>query len=80
MSHSGQITTRCNLSSWYVDPAFRAYATLLVSHALSHRDVTYLNVSAAPHTWPIIEAQGFARYCDGIFVAVPLLQDAVQAR
>jgi hypothetical protein len=74
ISHSGQITTRCNLSSWYVDPAFRAYATLLVSHALSHRNITYLNVSAAPHTWPIIEAQGFARYCDGIFVAVPLLQ------
>jgi hypothetical protein len=36
--------------------------------------VTYLNVSAAPHTWPIIEAQGFARYCDGIFIAAPVLQ------
>jgi hypothetical protein len=69
-----QTTTRCNLSSWYVDPAFRAYATLLVSHALWHKDVTYLNVSAAPHTWPIIEAQGFVRYCDGIFIAAPLLQ------
>jgi hypothetical protein len=66
--------TRCNLSSWYVDPAFRAYATLLVSQALRHKDVTYLNVSAAPHTWPIIEAQGFSRYCDGVFVAVPFLK------
>jgi hypothetical protein len=66
-------TTRCNLSSWYVEPGFRAYATLLVSRALRHKDVTYLNVSPAPHTEPIIEAQGFARYCDGIFVAVPLL-------
>ena len=37
------------------------------------KDVTYLNVSPAPHTRPIIEAQGFARYCDGIFIAVPLL-------
>ncbi len=66
-------TTRCNLSSWYVEPAFRTYATLLVSHALRHKDVTYLNVSPAPHTRPIIEAQGFSRYSDGVFVAVPML-------
>ena len=39
-----------------------------------HKDVTYINVSAAPHTWPIIEAQGFSRYCDGVFVAVPMLK------
>ncbi len=64
--------TRCNLSSWYVDPAFRAYAPLLVSHALKHKDVTYLNVSPAPHTRPIIEAQGFSRYCEGIFIAMPM--------
>jgi hypothetical protein len=69
-----RISTRCNLSSWYVAPEFRAYASLLVSHALSHKDVTYMNVSAAPHTWPIIEAQGFARYCDGIFIALPALK------
>jgi hypothetical protein len=70
---SGEMATRCNLSSWYVEPAFRAYATLLVSQALRHKNVTYLNVSAAPHTWPIIEAQGFSRYCDGIFIAMPML-------
>jgi len=64
---------RCNLSSWYVEPAYRAYAPLLVSHALRHKDVTYLNVSAAPHTWPIIEAQGFSRYSDGLFVCLPAL-------
>jgi hypothetical protein len=71
----GRVATRCNLSSWYVEPAYRAYATLLVSQALGHKDVTYTNVSAAPHTWPIIEAQGFLRYCDGVFVAVPMLKD-----
>jgi len=64
---------RCNLSSWYVDPAFRAYAPMLVSQALRHKDVTYVNVSPARHTWPIIEAQGFSRYCDGMFVAVPMI-------
>jgi hypothetical protein len=70
-----RLATRCNLSSWYVEPAYRAYATLLVSQALGDKDATYTNVSAAPHTWPIIEAQGFARYCDGVFVAVPMLKD-----
>jgi len=72
--HAGDADAiRCNLSSWYVEPAFRAYATLLVAQALRHKDVTYLNVSAAPHTWPIIEAQGFSRYCDGVFIAMPML-------
>jgi hypothetical protein len=65
--------TRCNLSSWYVEPAFRAYAPLLVAQAVRHKDVTYMNVSPAPHTRPIIEAQGFSRYSDGVFVAVPAL-------
>jgi len=74
MREGDQLSTRCNLSSWYVEPAYRAYATLLVSQALRHKDVTYLNVSAAPHTWPIIEAQGFSRYCDGIFIAMPTLR------
>jgi hypothetical protein len=68
------LATRCNLSSWYVDPSFRAYAPLLVSQALRHKDVTYLNVSPAPHTRPIIKAQGFSCYCDGIFIAVPMLK------
>jgi hypothetical protein len=67
------LAPRCNLSSWYVDPAFRAYAPMLVSQALRHKEVTYTNVSAAPHTWPIIEAQGFSRYSDGIFIALPAL-------
>jgi len=67
------VTTRCNLSSWYVEPEFRAYAAMLVSQAVRHKDVTYMNVSPAPHTRPIIEAQGFSRYCDGIFISIPML-------
>lgn len=69
------VASRCNLSSWYVEPLFRTYAPLLVAQALRHKNVTYLNVSPAPHTRPIIEAQGFSRYSDGIFIAVPSLKD-----
>jgi len=73
MRSGDKLVRRCNLSSWYVEPAFRSYAPLLVSRALSHKDVTYLNISPARHTRPIIEAQGFSRYSDGVFVAVPML-------
>jgi hypothetical protein len=73
-------TTRCNLSSWCVEPDFRAYAPLLVSQAHRHKDVTYVNVSPAPHTLPIIEAQGFERYCNGVFVAVPILSRSFGGR
>src|ERR1700684_2539076 len=65
--------TRCTLASWYVDPEFRAYAPMLVARAIRHKDVTYTNVSPAPHTRPIIEAQGFSRYSDGVFVAITAL-------
>ncbi len=64
---------RCNVSSWYVDPEFRAYAPLMVAQALKQKDVTYLNVSSAPHTRPIVEAQGYTRYAGGSFVALASL-------
>jgi hypothetical protein len=67
---------RCNVSSWYVEPAFRAFAPLLASQALKHKNVTYINTSAAPHTRPIAEVQGYIRYADGIFISVPLLSFA----
>jgi hypothetical protein len=66
-------TTRCNVSSWYVDPAFRGYAPLLVSQALKQKGVTYLNISSVPHARPIVEAQGYLRFSNGVFVALPCL-------
>jgi hypothetical protein len=72
-------TTRCNVSSWYVDPAFRSYAPLLVSQALKQKGVTYLNISSIPHTRPMLEAKGYARYSNGVFVALPCLSRAPAA-
>ncbi len=68
----GQV--RVNLSSWYVDPAYRMHASMLVSFALKRQDVTYVNISPARHTWPTIEAQGFRRYTSGQFIGVPSLR------
>lgn len=70
---NGEPRIRCNVSSWYVEPAFRGYATMLTSHALKHKHVTYFNITPAPHTLPTLEAQGYIRYCSGRFVAVPAL-------
>jgi hypothetical protein len=68
-----QASTRCNVSSWYVEPAFRSYAPFLVSQALKQKGVTYLNISSAPHTRPIVEAQGYLRFSNGVFAALPCL-------
>jgi hypothetical protein len=61
----GTARARCNVSSWFVDPRFAAYGSLLVHQALRRKDVTYFNISPAPHTRATIEAQGFARYSRG---------------
>jgi hypothetical protein len=64
MGESGQ-NIRCNLSSWTVDPAYRMQAPLLVASLLKRPDVTFINISPAPHTWPTITAQGFRPYAEG---------------
>ena len=69
----GRAHIQCNVSSWYVDPAVRVYGTMLISRALKFRHVTYFNVSAAPHTFQILEAQGYQRYCAGRVIAAPAL-------
>ena len=72
----GELAIHCNLSSWYVEPAFRNYAPMLTKIAQRHNEVTYFNISPATWTWPIIEAQGFRAYCRGLFFSFPLLSRA----
>lgn len=69
----GETEIRCNLSSWYVESAFRNYAPMLTRIAQRHKDVTYVNISPASWTWRIIEAQGFQPYCSGLFFSFPAL-------
>jgi hypothetical protein len=73
MRVDGGLVARCNLSSWYVEPAFRNYAPMLTKIAQRNKEVTYVNISAATWTWPIIETQGFSSYCSGLFFSVPML-------
>jgi hypothetical protein len=68
-----ETTIHCNLSSWYVEPAYRNYAPMLTKIAQKNKEVTYINISPATWTWPIIETQGFAVYCSGLFFSAPTL-------
>src|SRR3984893_4726121 len=72
----GEAAIHCNLSSWYVEPAYRNYAPMLTKIAQRHKHVTYLNISPATWTWPIIETQGFSSYCKGLFFSIPALSRA----
>jgi hypothetical protein len=65
-----QASLRCNVSSWYVQPKYRAYASLLSGRA-NATGATLLNVSPASYTIPIIEAQGFRKFSSGMFAALP---------
>jgi hypothetical protein len=70
---SGASTIRCHVTSWYVEPDFRSYATLFFAKALKCPGVTYLNVSARPAALPILKVQGFSKYSCGQFVSIPML-------
>jgi hypothetical protein len=60
---------RSNVSSWYVDPTFRSYASVLISQAIRHKEVTYVNLTPVAHTRPILLAQGYRCYAQGVFIA-----------
>jgi hypothetical protein len=68
----GEMRIRGNVASWYVEPQFRSHATMLTSRALAHKNVTFLNITPARHTWPILEAQGFTAFGTGQFKAMSI--------
>jgi hypothetical protein len=73
-SASGGTSIRCHVTSWYVKPAFRCYATMFFSKGLKHKHVTYLNISARQATLPIVKVHGFSKYSKGQFLAIPALR------
>ncbi len=70
---AGTTFVRCNLSSWCVEREFGGHAPLLLGAALRDKSVTYINVTPAPHTQPIIEAQGFRPFAVGSLLTIPIL-------
>jgi len=70
---------RANPSSWYVEPTFRSFASVLISQAIRHKEITYLNLTSEPHTRPILHAQNYTRYAAGVFVAALALHVIARA-
>jgi hypothetical protein len=73
MTVDGQDRVRINVANWYVDPAYRGYAPMLTSPLRAYKQATHLNVSPAPHTWVMLEALGYRRFCTGGFFAFAAL-------
>jgi hypothetical protein len=67
VSHSDADGIRANVSNWYVRPAYRTYASLLVLRVIRNKSATYFNITPGKLTLPIIEAQGFIRATAGCF-------------
>ncbi|HWU25925.1 MAG TPA: hypothetical protein VN154_05935 [Rhizomicrobium sp.] len=72
------VSIRCNVSSWYVKPEFRTYASMLVSRALHYREATYFNLTPAPATVPILKALGYMELSGGKFYSFPVLHKPMQ--
>lgn len=70
---TGESVLRRNLSSWYVESDFAAHAPLLLAATTRDKSVTSVNISPAPHTRRIIEAQGFRTFAQGSLATFPLL-------
>jgi len=70
LQESGEVRS-CG-AAWYVVPGFRSCASLLISRSLK-LGVGHMNLSPATHTWPLIEALGLKRFCEGTFAAIPAL-------
>jgi hypothetical protein len=73
---NGTTKIRCNGGGLYVDPAFRLYAPLLIRRASDFKEATVLNLTPAKHTFPMIEALRYVRYCHGLFVSIPFFSRA----
>jgi len=65
-------TVRSNGSCWYVEEAFRSYGVVLLMRATRRQPAVYINIDPRPATLPIIEAQGFRKFSQGVFAALPL--------
>jgi len=78
---SGENTqTRWNVTSWYVEPAYKSVAAVFTSRALRRKDVTYINISVRPAARPNINAEGVRPYSQGQYVVPPSRAGRPKAR
>jgi hypothetical protein len=69
----GVATIWCDESSYYVDPRFRPYGSIMVKRSHRYKNVTYLNLTTGSLRSLTMEVQGYKRLAQGVYVAVPAL-------
>lgn len=69
----GDGATRCNMSSWCIEPEYSGYAARLVFAMFRDRSVTYVNTSPIAKTWRVAEGFGMKRFAEGQALFVPAL-------
>ncbi len=57
---------RGNVSSWYVEPAYRAYSSLLLAAPMRLNGVTLVNISPAPGTLETMPRKGSPATCRNV--------------
>jgi hypothetical protein len=67
---------RCNGSSWYVDERFQSYGIFLQMRGTRRQPAIYTNIDPRSNTLPMITAQGYRLYNQGLFACLPALAPA----
>jgi acetoacetyl-CoA synthetase len=61
----------CNLTSWYIDPAYRGWGAAMLSAVLEHDDFTYTALTPAPLPKALFKAMGFTDITDRSLILLP---------
>ncbi|MBA3660209.1 MAG: hypothetical protein H0W64_00595 [Gammaproteobacteria bacterium] len=64
----------CNLTTWYVEPPYRQHGLMLFLKVMKIPNVSWTNLTAAPHTYEWLQRSGFKTLENKQTVVLPLPQ------
>jgi hypothetical protein len=70
---NGETSIWCCGSSFYIEPAFRAYAPFMIKRSHRYKGVTYLELTTLPSRLPTIERDGYRRIAKAAYMSLPIL-------
>lgn len=73
MTVDGENRLRVSPANMYIDPQYRGYVAMMTARLRAYKQATHLNITPAPHTWNMLEALGYRRFCNGGFFALAAL-------
>jgi hypothetical protein len=73
MTVDGENRLRVSPANMYIDPEYRGYVAMMTARLRAYKQATHLNITPAPHTWKMLEALGYRRFCNGGYFALAAL-------